>query len=654
MINLNPLYKEDLPKSVAIFKGQDSIKFLKFMTPFANELLEDALVKDLEVDESFADRVVESVLGSKSQEDRVIDWVCSGFKQVLKILDEQNRDTRLLRNSLRQYLDLFKDSGMPTGTLKLAKAICEGRCDEAIREFDQKIKVKTFESDVLVRFSSSSYLYAEDYRPFFETDDSRYLYCLVSVTAKSIAYLLYTYLASALIKGSSRLSIAEDEDTTVWLANTVQIQYAFPGPLVKADFQYEKVKNKVFVTPLADVLYELEFYSLEAENAEGVQHFTSDFDGPMWMFQVPQRFKVDNFDIHLSRFPLQEYITIKPSNFKSRVADYKNAPFLSSRRTEAKLVTRSKHPRSIGFAWDAEAFCKMLDDLKSDEENVSNTAGEEMVRLMNFFGRSGIFITSNFALECLYTNDMDLQTIFLLSDVTSTVPFCTFPNNFSMESSNLVFNYNPQTEQYSSLSQAFYPYSPSQYFQAVCALHGILQKSDLGEFGKTLNTCIVDFVTHDIRIAAMLYVWFADRNGLDTSFAKGSDDYPLAELLDMSKINDVAKAYGGLLTDVVHWVHSQVEDKDLRMPNPRSFKFLEYKESSISDLFDEGIVLIKPPKDYKSTLVRPIIGLEQPKDSVLYIFADPEYLLSTLGEDEYFPICIYEIPADSIDNAGNA
>ena len=63
MIDLDPLYEENLAKSVAIFKGQDSIKFLKFMTPFANELLEDTLVKQLEVDGSFAESLSYVIFG---------------------------------------------------------------------------------------------------------------------------------------------------------------------------------------------------------------------------------------------------------------------------------------------------------------------------------------------------------------------------------------------------------------------------------------------------------------------------------------------------------------------------------------------------------------------------------------------------------------
>ena len=639
MINLNPLYKEDLPKSVAIFKGQDSIKFLKFMTPFANELLEDALVKDLEVDESFAYRVVDSVLGSKSQEDRVIDWVCSGFKQVLKILDEQNRGTRLLRDSLRQYLDLFKDSGMSTGTLKLAKAICEGRCDEAIREFDQKIKVETFESDVLVRSGSASYIHAEDYTPFFETEQSKYLYYSLDVPAKSVAYLLYTYLVSDLAFGVKK----SDTASSVRIADVIEFQYAFPQTASRSEFKYEAVKDKLFNTSLIDVLFELEFYEEYIGDSEDIKCQIFDYEAPMWMFQIPQKFKINNFDIHLSRFRAKDHITLKPSSFKSKVADYKSAPVLSSRKSDAKLVTRAKHPRAIGFAWETERFCKLRDDYYSEDEAVSDFAGSELSRIFDFFGMNGFFIQSKFTLDCAYMGDMDTQTIFLLSDVTETIPFATYPKDYSMDASSITFNYNVQTEKYTSLENEFHPLSAIDFLQNLCILQEILSETDLKTYGKTINTSLVNCLTQDVRNAAVLYLWYADKEGLDTSFANRFNMMGalLSDLNNPSSLSDFALAYGDDYAELIYVVSSEIKDKTLRLPRPSQFELVEFDYFSRHILSLDRMMFIAPPNNYTPSAIRPLIVFEL--DASSYVaFGDVEFLQSNIKSEE-LPIAIYRI-----------
>lgn len=639
MIDLDPLYEENLAKSVAIFKGQDSIKFLKFMTPFANELLEDTLVKQLEVDESFAERVVEGVLGSKSQEDRVIDWVCSSFKQVLKILDKQDRGTRLLRNSLREYLDLFKDSGMPRGTLKLAKAICDGLCGEAIREFDQKIKVETFESDVLVRSGSDSYIYAKDYIPFFETEQSQYLYYSLGVPAKSVAYLLYTYLVSDLAFGVRK----SDTASHVRIADVIEFQYAFPQPASRSDFKYEAVKDKLFNTALIDVLFELEFYEEYIEDEESVEHHVLDYEAPMWMFQIPQRFKINNFDIHLSRFRARDHITIKPSSFKSKVADYKSAPVLSSRKSNAKLVTRAKHPRAIGFAWETERFCKLRDDYYSEDEAVSNFAGSELTRIFDFFGMNGIFVQSDFTLDCFYMGDMDVQTIFLLSDVTETIPFATYPKDYSMDASSITFSYNVQTERYQSLENTFHPLAAIDFLQNLCILQEVLSETDLSTYGKAINTSLVNHLTQDVRNAAVLYLWYADREGLDTSFANkfNMDGTVISELNNPKSLSDFARMYGDDYAELIYFVSLDIKDKTLRLPKPTQLDLVEFNYFSKHILSLDRMMFIAPPNNYTPSAIRPLIVFEL--DDASYVtFGDVEFLQSNI-KDEALPIAVYRI-----------
>ena len=639
MIELDPLYKQDLTKSIAIFKGQDSIKFLKFMTPFANELLEDTLVKELEVDETFADSVVKGVLGSKSQKDRVIDWVCSSFRQVLKILDNQGRGTRLLRNSLREYLDLFKASGMPRGTLKLAKAICEGRCGEAIREFDQKIKVETFESDVLVRSGANSYIHAEDYKPFFETEQSEYLYYSVGVPSQSVAYLLYTYLASDLAFGIKK----SDTSSHVRIADAIDFQYAFPQTASRSEFKYEAVKDKLFNTALIEVLFELEFYEEYISDSEEVKYQIFDYEAPMWMFQIPQKFKINSFDIHLSRFRAKDHITIKPSSFKSKVADYKSAPVLSSRKSDAKLVTRAKHPRAIGFAWETERFCKLRDDYYSEDEAVSNFAGSELSRIFDFFGMSGFFIQSNFTLDCAYMGDMDTQTIFLLSDVTETVPFATYPKDYSMNASSITFNYNVQTERYTSLENTFHPLSAIDFLQNLCILQEILSETDLKTYGKTINTSLVNRLTQDVRNAAILYLWYADKEGLDTSFANRFNMMSalLSDLNNPSTLSDFTLVYGDAYAELIYVISLEIKDKTLRLPKPTQFELVEFGYFSRHILSLDRMTFIAPPNNYTPSATRPLIVFEL-DDSSYVAFGDVEFLLSNI-KDKEFPIAIYRI-----------
>jgi len=613
------------PKGDTFESSKETIKFVNFMSPFANELLHKALVDDLEYTQADASDAVCDVLGSKSQKERVIDWVDLGFKRVLKILKSQNRATRLLKESVRQYLDIFKKSGMPRGTLKLATEICNGNIKKAIKEFDSKIKVDLFESYVLTRIGSYSFELAGEYRIYKETKDSQYTLLYLQTPASSVAYILYTYLISYLTKGYQKRSNETENTYDVEIGDCIYVKYVFPYSLNKSEFDYDAVKSHTFTVNLVDVLYEHLYH--DTENVRKV----TDFDGPMWMFQIPQKIRIDILDLHLSRFESQDYLKITPSTFKSKIADYTNAPFVSSSRSNAKLVTRSKNPRAVCFSWNLDTFCRLIEDGRSYDLN----------RVLNFFGMGGIFIKATFGLDCLFTSDMDLQTLTLLSDVVDTIPFTQYPKNYSMRESVLAFNYDPKTQRMIELGNVF----PTNYLDAVvqnmCIFGEVLESGEVQSF---TNTVALDLTTDDVRNALLLYLWFADSEGLDTSFAKDENNYALEDLMDAKSQMEISQLFGAEYADLTTLIYSQLNDKTLRLPMPRQCELIECRPFTIKIVYGDEIQFIPPLQNYVPTIVRPIIAFEV--DSNYYVFADPQFLRDSFNDSDDIFIAIYMIEED--------
>lgn len=610
---------------------KETIKFVKFMSPFANELLHKTLVDDLGYTQADASDAVCDVLGSKAQKERVIDWVDLGFKRVLKILKSQNRGTNLLQKSIRQYLDIFKKSGMPRGTLKLATEICNGNVKKAIEDFDSKIKTGTFESYVLTRVGSYSFEIEGDYEIYKETENSKYTLLYLTAPASSVAYILYTYLASYLTKGSYVLSSEDAYD----LGECIKVKYVFPWPLQKEEFRYDAVKSSIFTVNLVDVLYEHTFY-----DAEGSSHVT-DFDGPMWLFQIPQKIRIDILDVHLSRLKGQEYFKITPSTLKSKIADYTNAPFVSSTRSDVKLVTRPKNPKSVCFGWNIDTFCNLADNYFSENEKVREHAQKELTRALRFFGMSGFFIRATFGLDCLFASDMDVQTLILMSDVVDTIPFTQYPKNYSMRESVLTFNYDPSTQGMIELGNVFNTNYTYDMVQNICILGKILNNNKVQSF---TNAVALDLITKDVRTALLLYLWFADAEGLDTAFAQNEDSEPLENLIDAKSQMEMTKIFGSDYADLITLIYSQLNDKNAKLPKPSQCEIVECSPFSINIVYNDEIQFIPPMQNYVPTIVRPIIAFEV--DSQYYVFADPQFLRDSFEDSDDIFIAIYTIGID--------
>ena len=606
------------------------------MSPFANELLHKTLVDDLGYTQADASDAVCDVLGSKSQKERVIDWVDLGFKRVLKILKSQNRSTRLLKESVQQYLDIFKNSGMPRGTLKLATEICNGNIKKAIKEFDSKIKVDLFESYVLTRIGSYSFESASDYRIYKETKDSQYTLLYLQTPASSVAYILYTYLISFFTKGYSKPKSNEAEDAyDVEIGDCIQIKYVFPYSLSKSEFDYDAVKSHTFTVSLVDVLYEHLYY--ETENLIQV----SDFDGPMWMFQIPQKIRIDILDLHLSRLKGQEYFKITPSTLKSKIADYTNAPFVSSKRSNAKLVTRSKNTRAVCFSWNLDKFCSLADDYFSENKKLKEHVQFELTRVLNFFGMSGFFIKATFGLDCLFTTDMDVQTLILMSDVVDTIPFTQYPKSYSMRESVLAFNYDPNTQRMIELGNVFTTNYAYSVVRNMCILGEILESGEVQSF---TNAVALDLITQDVRIALLLYLWFADAEGLDTTFAQDKDSDALKDLMNVKSQTEISQLFGSEYADLTTLVYPLLKNKNVKLPVPSQCEIVECRPFTIKIVYGDEIQFIPPLQNYVPTIVRPIIAFEV--DSNYYVFADPQFLRDSFNDSDDIFIAIYTIEED--------
>jgi hypothetical protein len=410
----------------------------------------------------------------------------------------------------------------------------------------------------------------------------------------------------------------------------------FPNSLKKHDFDYSAVEQNLFTVDLYDVLYE-HLYYFKADDFGQV----SDFDGPMWMFQIPQNIRIDILDLHLSRLKGQEYFEITPNTLKSKIADYKDAPFLSSKRSDTKLVTRSKNPRSVCFSWNLGKFCSLADDYFSENEKVREYVRYELRRVLNFFGMGGFFIKATFGLDCLFATDMDVQTLILMSDVVDTVPFIQYPKNYSMRESVLTLNYDPNTQGMIELGNSFQTNYTYDLVRNICKLGEILESGELQSF---TNAVALDLITKDVRNALLLYLWFADAEGLDTAFAQNEDSEPLEDLVDTKSQMEMAMLFGSEYADLITWVYSQLNDKSLRQPSPTQCEIVECSPYSIDIVYSDAIQFIAPLQNYVPTIVRPLIAFEV--DSQYYVFADPQFLRDSFNDSDDIFIAIYTIVID--------
>jgi len=618
--------KQDL---VNLLQGQKALTFLKFMTPFANELLVRELVDKYEISEKIASEVADHVLGSKSQKERMIDWVISAFSQVTKLADTPD-SRKLLIDSVRQYLDLFKDSGMPRGTLKLAKTLISGSHKSAIKDFDKALKsASDFEATILARNPSASFL-NEGYEPFTANDESSYSFYYVTTPSASVAYVLYTYLLMTASNGLNRSG--KEQAQVVTIGDSIILEYPSAHFLNRTNFNKDvfDYRKYAFDITLESVLFEKSYN-------QGVAS-TVDFDAPMWMFQVPMQFKIDSFDLHLTRLPQAESIfTITPSDFKSKVKDYKYAPVMSSRRFDVKLVSRDRHPRSVGFAWGLDKFCKLREDVASSDSRVAEKAKDEMHRILNFFGKSGFFIRAEFALSCFYFGDMDTQTIFLLSDISDIIPFSNYHNNLRMDENVLLTAYDPESGDVVS-SDPFETLSDFQFISEVCDLaQTILTNPEFVNTGMTL----IDKSTSDVRLAALKHLQYAYLNGLDTSFAEHEMLPQLKDVYEDDNYWELELLFGKTYADALVEVAEALASSRLGQPHPILYDFIEVFscDSTILESDDPAVVFLDSSLRYTPTYDRPIIGIQV--DGITYLLTNPSLLLEDLDEASTFPLAIY-------------
>jgi hypothetical protein len=175
----------------------------------------------------------------------------------------------------------------------------------------------------------------------------------------------------------------------------------------------------------------------------------------------------------------------------------------------------------------------------------------------------------------------------------------------------------------------------------ICKLGEILESGELQSF---TNAVALDLITKDVRNALLLYLWFADAEGLDTAFAQNEDSEPLEDLVDTKSQMEMAMLFGSEYADLITWVYSQLNDKSLRQPSPTQCEIVECSPYSIDIVYSDAIQFIAPLQNYVPTIVRPLIAFEV--DSQYYVFADPQFLRDSFNDSDDIFIAIYTIVID--------
>jgi len=146
-----------------------------------------------------------------------------------------------------------------------------------------------------------------------------------------------------------------------------------------------------------------------------------------------------------------------------------------------------------------------------------------------------------------------------------------------------------------------------------------------------------------VRNAAVLYLWYADKEGLDTSFANRFNMMGalLSDLNNPSSLSEFALAYGDDYAELIYVISLEIKDKTLRLPRPSQFELVEFGYFSRHILSLDRMMSIAPPNNYTPSAIRPLIVFEL--DASSYVaFGDVEFLQSNI-KSEKLPIAIYRI-----------
>lgn len=621
-------------------EGKQSLKLLKFMTPFANELLDDAIQDEYDLSKARSEAITVEVLGSKSETDRVIDWVDSSFKQVLKLMDKSTQS--LLIENIHAYLKVFQHEGVPiSGALKLAKGLCEGKGKSAIKDFDKEFHAQNLpeviESEVVMRIGAQDFQHNEDYEIYkiCKTTSLFNIY-YVEVPTNSIAYILLTYLYSALSLGWGT-DTESGAQRSLSLGKNINITYILPNSISLSDLSKPQLKHaSKFIAglSLSDILFESKFYVREDGFAE-----TLDFDGPLWLFQVPSSFEINFGGVNLSRFTDlgSELVTILPNDVRSRVPDYRLAPTVTGRRSDYRIVTRKDNlAHAIAYAWDLDYCCQLVEEVQSEQEDVASAAYHRIRDAVSYFGESGFFVYTKYALHNFRVADMSVESLYLLSDIIDTVPFSTYPLSGDFSNVHMLISLEPK------MIGPFDASNPVVIFSLACTLGSKLRDPKARDQIENLHTTYVNLTKSDVLTASLLFTLHADTKGLDMDFSKSSD-FLLVDVNRPNAFEEFKLVFGEAYALTLKWVASQVSDSELPRLTTRDFTFLDSEEVD-AEFFKsppKDVVFIEPFVPYIPSEFRPLIAFSV--EGVIYVCADPNFMLKHLNSDGSILLSNYEI-----------